>query len=258
MTRGLGSGVRLWCDGAHDAPTNMATDTAALERVQTGLIGTRIRLFTFAPAGVTVGRAQDPERELDLARCRAQGIRWAVRPTGGRAIWHDEEWTFSLLTTLGPEGWAETPSAAYERTGRWLAHAMRALGAPVELAPGSPRGVGSPRNRDGAAPPCFASTARHELVLEGRKFAGIAQRVSRGVLLQQGSLLLGPSHASLADVAAVPDASREALRARILAEATPAGPWLGADRRLERLAAALLAQLPGAVRVSGAEDWLAR
>jgi lipoyl(octanoyl) transferase len=241
--------VRLWCDGSHDAPHNMAVDAAALERMAAGGRGTRIRLFGFAPAGVTLGRAQDPARELDLTRLEAEGIPWATRPTGGRAIWHDEEWTFSLVTVLGPKGWALTPSQAYERTGRLLAAAMQHLGVPVVMAPGSPRGVGSPRAREGAAPPCFASTARHELVLEGRKFAGIAQRSVRGALLQQGSLLLGTSHARLADYAAVPTSARESLRARILSEATPAGPWLGSDLRLERFAEALVSVLPSVERV---------
>lgn len=246
--------VRLWCDGAHDAPTNMAVDASALERMAVSVDGgTWVRLFTFAPAGITLGRAQDPARELDLARLTADGVPWAVRPTGGRAIWHDEEWTFSLVTRLGPRGWAADPSAAYARTGQWFAAALRTLGVPVTLSPGSPRGVGAPRQREGPAPPCFASTARHELLLEGMKFAGIAQRVVRGALLQQGSLLLGTSHARLADYVAAPRESRDALRQRILAEATPAGAWLGPDRSLDRLATALLAQLPAARRVTSAQ-----
>jgi len=257
MTSHAAVDVRLWCDGAHDAPHNMAVDAAALERMAVGGRGTSIRLFGFSPAGVTLGRAQEPARELDLARLEAEGIAWATRPTGGRAIWHDQEWTFSLVTVLGPEGWALTPSQAYERTGHVLAAAMQHLGVPVTLAPGSPRGVGSPRVREGAAPPCFASTARHELVLEGRKFAGIAQRSVRGALLQQGSLLLGPSHARLADYAAVPEHTRESLRARILSEATPAGPWLGRDLRLERFADALASVLPMAVRVHDRGAWSA-
>lgn len=255
MTASERHDIRLWCDGAHDAPHNMALDAAALDRMASGGHGTRVRLFTFAPAGITLGRAQEPARELDLARLASEGVRWATRPTGGRAIWHDEEWTFSLVTTLGPQGWARTPAAAYERTGRWLAAAMRALGVPVDLAPGSSRGVGAPRLRDGAAPPCFASTARYELVLEGRKFAGVAQRSMRGALLQQGSLLLGDSHTRLANFVAIPDDGRAALRDRIRAEATPAGPWLGGDCRLERLAEAMVSTLPEAERVDSLEAW---
>jgi lipoate-protein ligase A len=244
--------LTLWHDGPHDAPANMARDAVLLERAAAGALpGTVLRLFTFAPAGITLGRAQVATNELDLARLERDGVRWATRPTGGRAIWHEEEWTFSLVTTLTPAGWAMTPAAAYERTGRLLASAFQSLGVPAVLAAGGPRGPGAPRARAGAAPPCFASTARHELVLEGRKLAGIAQRAVRGALLQQGSLLLGDTHARLADYVAVPDAEREALRAEWRRSAATAGARLGADRSLERLTAALVPLLPGARLLRG-------
>ena len=239
--------LTLWHDGSHDAPENMARDSALLERAALGeWPGTVLRLFTFAPAGITLGRAQEPERELDLARLARDGVRWASRPTGGRAIWHEEEWTFSLVTSLSAVGWATTPAAAYERTGRLLAKALAALGVPVTLAPGKAPGPGAPRARAGAAPPCFASTARYELVLEGRNLAGIAQRVPRGALLQQGSLLLGDTHTRLADYVRVPEAERETLRAAWRRNAATAGGRLGEDRSLDRLAATLAGLLPDA------------
>lgn len=244
--------LTLWLDGPHDAPANMARDRELLEFFASGVwSGTVLRLFTFQPAGITLGRAQDPARELDLARIERDGVRWARRPTGGRAIWHEDEWTFSLATTLGPQGWAETPSAAYERTGQLLAEALARMGVRATLAPGAPRGAGAPRARLGAAPPCFASTARHELVHEGRKLAGIAQRVVRGALLQQGSLLLGDTHARLADYVAVPDAEREALRDAWRRGAATAGHRLGADRSLARIAEAVVAIFPAARLLRG-------
>src|SRR5262245_43386014 len=107
----------LWLDGAHDAATNMARDAALLAQATSGrLRETVLRLFTFAPPGITLGRAQDPARELDLVALARAGVRWAVRPTGGRAIWHEDEWTFSLATRLGRGGWAGSAAAAYERT----------------------------------------------------------------------------------------------------------------------------------------------
>jgi lipoate-protein ligase A len=239
--------VMLWLDGAHDAATNMARDAALLERAASGeLEGTILRLFCFAPPGITLGRAQDPERELDLAALARAGVGWAIRPTGGRAIWHEDEWTFSLVTRLEPGGWALSAGAAYERTGRLLADAFQRLGVPARLAPGSPRGVGMPRAREGAAPPCFASTARHELLLEGRKLAGIAQRMSRGALLQQGSLLLGEAHVRLAEF--VPADDHDRRRRKLGDAAAIAGPWLGADRSLARLADAIESALPGVRR----------
>src|SRR5262245_422721 len=108
----------LWLDGAHDAVTNMARDTELLDRAGAGALDEPLlRLFAFDPPGITIGRAQDAARELDLPALAGQGIRWAVRPTGGRAIWHEDEWTFSLVAPLGPGGWALSAAAAYERTG---------------------------------------------------------------------------------------------------------------------------------------------
>jgi lipoate-protein ligase A len=235
----------LWLDGAHDAVTNMARDAERLERAASGRLREPVlRLFAFDPPGITLGRAQDPARELDLAAIARAGVGWATRPTGGRAIWHEEEWTFSLVTPLGPSGWADSAAAAYERTGRLFAHALQHLGVPAVLAPGSPHGPGAPRASTGTAPPCFASTARHEIVLEGRKLAGIAQRVSRGALLQQGSVLIGASHTRLAEFVPAPD--REAFRRELGATAATAGPWLGADRSLARLHDVLTRLLPGA------------
>lgn len=242
----------LWHDGAHDAPENMARDEALLARAAARTLpGTVLRLFTFAPPGITLGRGQDPAHELDLARLAADGVRWARRPTGGRAIWHEDEWTFSLTTTLSASGWAATPAAAYERTGRLLAAAFATLGVPATLAPGKPAGPGGPRARSGPAPPCFASTARHELVLEGRKLAGIAQRVVRGALLQQGSLLLGDAHTRLADYVAPGGPERGLLREEWRRAAATAGGRLGADRSLGRLAEALAARLSDAQRLRG-------
>jgi len=235
----------LWLDGAHDAPANMARDAELLERAAAGRLHEPVlRLFGFDPPGITLGRAQDPARELDLETLARAGIRWAVRPTGGRAIWHEDEWTFSLVTPLGPGGWADSPAGAYERTGRLFAAALQHLRVPAVLAPGSPRGPGAPRVHAGAAPPCFASTARHEILLEGRKLAGIAQRVVRGALLQQGSVLLGDAHARLADF--TPVADREALRRELRAAAAVAGPWLAGERSPARLRDALAGLLPDA------------
>jgi lipoate-protein ligase A len=241
----------LWCDGAHGAAENMRRDAELLADAAGGAEPV-LRLFTFVPAGITLGRAQDPARELDLGRMAADGIEWAVRPTGGRAIFHAQEWTFSLASPLEPAGWAATPAAAYARTCALLRQALRSLGVPVELSPGSPR-LGSPFARGGPAAPCFASSARHELTLAGGKLAGIAQRAVRGALLQQGSLLLGEGHLRLADYLPLPHAEREAVRAGLADAAAHAGRYVPPGTPLGSLADALAAFLPGASRVDGAE-----
>ena len=245
----------LWCDGGHDPAENMRRDTALLEAVAAGGESV-LRLFTFVPAGITLGRAQDPARELDLGRCRAAGVLWAVRPTGGRAIYHDEEWTYSLAAGLADPAWGGRLEAAYGKASRLLVASLARLGVPTALAPGAGRADLAPRSAAGAAAPCFASTARHEIVLDGRKLVGSAQRRTARALLQQGSLLLGSSHLRLADFLAIPEAMRERVRAGLDRASAHAGPWLGPRPPLARWADALQEELPPGTRRFEGEEGL--
>src|SRR5882672_6733695 len=106
----------LWVDGAHDAPENMRRDSSLLAAAEADPAAEPVlRLFGFAPPGITLGRGQDPARELDLARCLRDGIPWAVRPTGGRAIFHAEEWTYSFAVPLAHPAGAGSAGTAYAR-----------------------------------------------------------------------------------------------------------------------------------------------
>ena len=246
----------LWCDGGHDPAENMRRDTALLEAAGGGAEPV-LRLFSFVPPGITLGRAQDPARELDLVRCRAAGIPWAVRPTGGRAIYHDEEWTYSLAASLADASWGGGLEAAYAKASSLLVASLARLGVPATLAPGAARGDLAPRSAAGAAAPCFASTARHEIVLEGRKLVGSAQRRTARALLQQGSLLLGPAHLMLADFLAIPGAERARVRAGLEQASAHAGRWLGTRPPLARWADALQRGLPPGTRRIDGESGLA-
>ena len=244
----------LWCDGAHDPAENMRRDEALLRGAEQGAAPV-LRLFLFQPPGITLGRAQDPARELDLERCRAAGVPWAVRPTGGRAIYHDEEWTYSLAAPLDDPAWGGTLAQAYDRASRLVAASLVGLGVPATLARGASRGDLAPHagsagaaRGPAAALPCFASTARHEIVIEGRKLVGSAQRRTARALLQQGSVLLGPAHLRLADLVALRGADRARARADLERAAVHAGPWLGSRPPLARWAEALAAELPAGTR----------
>ncbi len=255
----------LWCDGGHSAPENMRRDACLLARLDSSPEGTAaatpvLRLFRFDPPGITLGRAQRPERTLDLERCRRGRVEWAVRPTGGRAIFHDEEWTYSFAARIADPEWGGGLGEAYARVSRLVHASLAALGVSAALvaqrAPRSARlddGDGGPVS-DPAGASCFASTARHELELDGRKLAGSAQRRTAAALLQQGSILLGDSHLRLADYVLGDDARRAAVRHALAAHATHAGARLGAHRELERWAAAIAGVMNGRVRALSAGE----
>jgi lipoyl(octanoyl) transferase len=244
----------LWCDGAHAPYENMRRDQAllaAVDRASTDAGGAHpdavLRLFRFEPHGITLGRAQD-ESALDLERCRRDGVPWATRPTGGRAIFHAEEWTYSLAAAIDDPAWGGSLAQAYERAAALLLRSLVRLGVPAALARGVASGA---RDLSGAA--CFAATARHEIVLGGRKLVGSAQRRTARALLQQGSVLLGTGHERLADYLALEDGERAGVRAALATSAAHAGAVLGPGPPLERWADALMAELPaGTRRVDGA------
>jgi lipoate-protein ligase A len=240
----------LWCDGAHDPAENMRRDAALLAAAEHGREPV-LRLFRFAPPGITLGMNQDPARELDLARCTADGVPWATRPTGGRAIFHAEEWTYSLAASIADPEWGGSLAEAYARASRLVMASLVRLGVPVSLAgrTASERGSATgPRSPRGPAPPCFASAARHELTVADRKVTGSAQRRTSRALLQQGSVLLGDGHLRLADYLPLDPPARERMRAALRMASATAGPQLGADPPLERWADALMAEIAGQTR----------
>jgi lipoate-protein ligase A len=240
----------LWCDGAHDAVANMERDATLLAAADTGA-EPLLRLFAFHPPGITIGIHQRADEELDLARCAADRIGWARRPTGGRAIFHEHEWTYSLAAPLDDPEWGGGRDVAYQRISRLVVASLLRLGVPAELAAardGAPDRDLAPRTVGGPAAPCFASTARHEVVLRGRKLVGSAQRRTAAGLLQQGSLLLGPGHLRLVDYLRIPGTERERERSRLAHAAGDAGAWLGTGAPLARWADALHAELGASAR----------
>jgi lipoate-protein ligase A len=215
-----------------------------------------LRLFRFVPAGITLGRTQTPEETLDLALARADGVGWAVRPTGGGAIFHDQEWTYSFAAGRDDPGWSGPPSAAFERVAGWIAGSLSALGVPARLVAPSPgRDRAAPGSGAGAWAPgaaCFATSARYEISRDGRKLAGSAQRQTSRAILIEGSILLGASHRRLADYLRLEPEARETLRATLAASATDAGDVVGAEAPVTTWAGTLLPLLPpGTARLDG-------
>jgi len=245
--------VILWCDGAYDAAENMRRDAALLAAAERGAPPV-LRAFAFSPVGITLGMNQVPARELDLERCAADGVGWAVRPTGGRTIFHAQEWTYALAAPRDHPEWGGGLDDAYGRTSTLVMRALVRLGVPADLVPR--RGgaaLEAPRGRGSPAAPCFAATARHEVVVRGAKLVGSAQRRTARAYLQQGSILLGDGHLRIADYLALGADARERVREALRRAAGSAAPWLGSTPPLERFADALKTELgPCSTRVDGA------
>jgi len=191
---------RLIVDGACPGPRNMATDEALLQLGPSGVSLPTLRLYWWRPHTLSLGANQDASR-LDLKKLEADGYGLVRRPTGGRAILHAEEITYSV-TAPAPAGGT---LAAY----RWIAEALkeglRRLGVGVEL-----ERMHRSTGRDlQTRHPCFGAAGRYELIAGGRKVVGSAQRRRLGWLMQHGSILLGSEHLRLPRYLGVSDVGRE-------------------------------------------------
>jgi lipoate-protein ligase A len=179
---------------------NMAIDQALLESVRDGAPPT-LRLYRWTPGCLSFGRNQPARGRYDLAAAAARGIDIVRRPTGGLAVYHDRELTYAVAAPVSVIG---KPRAAYRSINRALAVGLRRLGVPVVLVrEGSAGGVlGSG--------PCFHEGAPGEVLAEGKKLVGSAQRCESHTILQHGSLLLEGDQAEVLELAVQPEAAAPA------------------------------------------------
>ncbi len=166
---------------------NMALDQALAESVRAG--GTPVlRVYRWSPPCLSLGRNQ-PADGYDRGEIRRRGLDVVRRPTGGRAVLHHRELTYSVAVADGVLG---PPRAAYQAVNRALVAALVRLGVPAALQGG---GVRAPVP---SLAPCFLHPVEGEVTAGGAKLVGSAQRRSGGVLLQHGSLPIEDDQATIA------------------------------------------------------------
>lgn len=181
---------------------NMWYDEMLAQRLVEGIGVPTVRLYQWKPWAISIGHHQDISG-IDLSRCKADGIDVVRRPTGGRAILHAEELTYSVLMYAN----SKSIPQVYNEISLALVEGLREFGVEAALMRSQPNFAQlykSPRSV-----PCFSSSARYEIEWNGRKFVGSAQRRyssnSGDVVLQHGSILCGGAHRRLAEYLVLPD-----------------------------------------------------
>lgn len=170
---------RLLLTGPASGPENMALDEALMSRART--TGEWVlRVYSWSRPTLSLGRNQSACAAYDPATVAAAGVAIVRRPTGGRAVLHDREVTYSVT---GPATGAGALKESYQRINRLLLDGLRSLGVAVEVA----RTARAPRPD---LSPCFERPSPGELMAAGRKLAGSAQWREHDALLQHGSILV--------------------------------------------------------------------
>jgi lipoate-protein ligase A len=162
---------------------NMARDRELLDQLVAGERPATLRFYSWSPACISLGLGQ-PEEILDLGAVRAAGLDVVRRPTGGQALLHDRELTYSVVASQQDPVVGGTLMQSYHAISEALLAGLAELGISGEGAPCEPRPA------SGLTPVCFASASAEEVLVGGRKLLASAQWRSRGAFLQHGSLLL--------------------------------------------------------------------
>src|SRR6266496_2241576 len=187
-----------------DAAMNMAIDEAIHIHHLRGDVPPTLRVFRWQQPSISLGRFQSVEREIEREQCQQLGVALVRRPTGGRAVYHRDEFTYSIV--IGKQyGVPSGVVTAYAYLAQGLLAALQSLGVQAELS--------DERVSKHPSAACFASSTQADLTSGGFKLVGSAQVWKDSSLLQQGSLPLADRAAEFFGLLRYPDeeARTEAL-----------------------------------------------
>lgn len=214
---------RLIYDSPAIGAWNMAVDEAILQAVSVGEQPPTLRVYAWDPFCLSLGYGQ-PVGDVDDVRLQAHGWHVVRRPTGGRAILHGDELTYSVSLPIDHELAQGDVIASYRRLSEALVAALMQLG----LTPQSEKQAKS--NGSSRGPVCFEVPSHYEITSQGRKLIGSAQVRRKAGILQHGTLPLYGDVGRICEALQFDDeAAREAGKVKVRERAITLSEALGSD-----------------------------
>jgi len=217
---------RLIKDSNHTGFMNMAVDEAIMIAHREGLVPPTIRFYQWSPPAVSLGYFQDLKKEIDVDACQHLGIDIVRRSTGGKAVLHDKELTYSFIIRENHSLVNDSILETYKKISGGIIRGLSYLGIIAELVPLREklksdslhkRGKSEIRHSDFKSI-CFSIPSQYEVQVEGKKIVGSAQVRKSEIVLQHGSLLIELEKDKLFSVFNFPSAQiREKLKTRFKA-----------------------------------------
>ena len=217
---------RLIKDSYYTGFMNMAIDEAIMIAHREGLVPPTIRFYQWSPAAVSLGYFQDLQKEIDVDVCKNLGIDVVRRPTGGKAVLHDKELTYSFVIRESHPLVNDSILETYKKISGGMIRGLSYLGITAELVPLREK-LKSASSGNEAKPKishsdiksiCFSVPSQYEVQVEGKKIIGSAQVRKKEIVLQHGSLLIELEKDKLFSVFNFPSAQiRERLKTRFKA-----------------------------------------
>jgi len=165
----------------------MSLDLELFETYESGKTKDTLRIYSWDPPCISLGYSQKLETEIDIEKAEKLGWDVVKRPTGGGIVFHNEaEITYSLITGIARLPAGLIPS--YKKISGAVILGLSKIGIWAEITRKS-----KVENRKSKIGLCFSYPAEYEIVVDGRKIVGSAQKRGRRALLQQGSIFVRPT-----------------------------------------------------------------
>lgn len=207
---------RLLCTGYTDGFRNMAIDEAILLACRQGLVPPTVRFYGWKPPGLSLGYLQRVEGQIDLEACRRLRVDVVRRPTGGGAVLHDQELTYSVVCPEDNPIFPPDVLGSYKVIASCLVDGFRHLGLDARVVSfREKRGNLNPGSARGAPAVCFSAPSWYEITIGGKKVCGSAQRRIPGAFLQHGSIPLDLDLEKLSQLFIPRDGDKKRLLARL-------------------------------------------
>jgi lipoate-protein ligase A len=215
---------------------NMALDEAILDEVIAQKQSPTLRFYTWEPACLSLGHAQSV-KDVDLTALQAHGWDLVRRPTGGRAILHTDELTYSICALQDESIMAGGILDSYRRISLALVQGLANLGVEAHADSRYSRPDGVPEN----AAVCFETPSNYEITAQGKKIIGSAQARRNLGILQHGSLPLYGDLTRITEVLHFTNpGEREQAKQRLLRHATTVEAILGTTVSWEQAARSMI------------------
>ena len=176
--------------GASAGPTNMGIDEALATLCGDGAT---LRFYAWDAPTLSIGYSQRSS-DIDWAASHPSTVHLVRRPTGGRAVLHQQDLTYSLILPLRPPWTKISIAESYRQINVCLLRGLETLGLNVRMGRRPRQVIGAP------SPFCFPACSQYEVLVGRKKVIGSAQRRFPTALLQQGSILLDFDPVGLLDL----------------------------------------------------------
>lgn len=209
---------RIIDTGSNDAFFNMAVDEAIMISHKSGLVPPSIRFYQWNPPGLSLGYFQKAEKEVDLDACKRYNVDLVRRLTGGRAVLHDDELTYSIIINEKFNFLPASILKSYKIISEGIIKGLQSLGINAEL-----KAIDGNKKKalQGFSAACFDTPSWYEIVVNDKKLVGSAQTRQKSIIVQHGSIPLTIDVDKLYNVLKIPnEKTRHRLKKRFEKNAT--------------------------------------